>query len=427
MCNNLDSRQWPVLNRVFESYLRRDNSSGPDWARRYSGSTQNELANLVLQEKSFADVLTLKENQTLIDNVIDLKGEVLFSMLQATAGNARFREYIIGVLKENRYKNLELTDLDKELQAEFGVGLSQYMNKWYNETDLPRYLINTPVAEKVLAGNREMIRVRFKVSNLGTAEGVIKTTLRLEESMDKLLFLEPGQTKEAFYLSVEEPSGIQFNTLASGNLPNQIEYVFEQINKSTITNAREQQVEVAEPIAIINNGREIIVDNENPDFEFSQFEEMSRLRKWLQPPEEEDFKYKGTKVWRPPLNWTATTDDTFFGEFVRSAFYIKAGDGSKEAKWKIPISVPGRYDVFYHVHKDESFEWWRDQKGSYHFTIPHENGTDQPTIELNKQSPGGWTSLGDYEFAADTITISLSNETRLRAVFADAVKLVRMD
>ncbi|MEO1259812.1 MAG: hypothetical protein AAFZ15_13550 [Bacteroidota bacterium] len=427
LCNNLDSKQWPVLNRVFESYLRNDNSSGPDWARRYSGSTQNELANMVLQEKSFSEILTLKENQALIDNVIDLKGEMLFSMLQAKAGTSRFREFIVELLEANRFENLELTALDAQLQSEFGVSLSQYIAKWFNETDLPRYLIATPVAEKVVAGNREMTRVRFKVSNLGTAEGVIRSTLRTEEPLNKLLYLEPGETKETFYLSVEEPSGIQVNTLASGNLPNQVEYVFDQINKTSITNAREEQLALDRPITIVDNGREIIVDNENADFEFSHFEEMSRLRKWLRPAEEEDFKYKGTKVWRPPLNWTATTDDEFFGEFVRSAFYIKAGDGTKEAKWKIPITEPGRYDVFYHVFKDESFNWWRDQKGSYHFKIPHENGQDEPTIELSQQTPSGWTSLGDYEFAADTITISLTNETKLRAVFADAVKLVRMD
>ena len=427
MCNNLDSREWPVLNRVVESYLRSDNNTEPEWTRRYSGSTQNELANMVLQEKPFSEILTLKENQSLIDNVIDLKGEMLFSMLQAKAGSVKFREDMVELLEKNRFKNLELSDLDQQLQAGFGVGIAQYMPKWFNETDLPRYLISPPVAEKVLAGNREMTRVRFKVSNLGTAEGVVKSTLRTEEPLDKLLYLEPGETKEAFYLSVEEPSGIQLNTLASGNLPNQVEYVFEQINKTSVANAREQLVTLEQPITIIDNGLEIIVDNENSDFDFSHFEEMSRLRKWLRPVEGEDFKYKGTRVWRPPLNWTATTDDEFFGEFVRSAFYIKAGDGSKEAKWKIPVPEAGHYDVFYHVFKDESFNWWSDQKGSYHFKIPHQNGAHEPTIELSKQTPGGWTLLGNYEFAEDTVTVSLTNETKLRAVFADAVKLVRVD
>lgn len=426
LCNNLEAARWPVLNRVVESYLRNEIDAGPDWVRRSSGSTQDELANMVLQEKSFAQILNLTENRELIDNVIELKGEMLFSIIQAQTGVDRFRESITAYLQENRFRNLPFGEFQTHVRAEFGVDLSEYMEKWFNETDLPRYLISTPVAEKVLAGNREMIRVRFKVTNEGTAGGVIKSTLRPGEPVYKLLYLEPGQTKEAYYLSVSEPSGILFNTLASGNLPNEIEYNFERIDKTSVVNARETQEVVGQPVFVVNE-REIVVDNESPAFEFSHYEEVSRLRKWLKPAAEDDFKYKGARVWRPPFNWTATTDSRFFGEFVRSAYYIKAGDGSKEAKWKIPVAEPGRYEVFYHVYKDDSFGWNRNQQGSYQFTIPHQNGVDRPTIELNQNSPAGWTSLGDYVFAADTITIRLSNESRLRAIFADAVKLVRMD
>lgn len=424
--NNLDSREWPVLNRVLESYLRNENNEGADWARRSSGSTQNELANMLLQEKSFAQVLTLSENRALIDNVIELKGETLFSLIQAKTETDRFREFITGLVQETRFRNFKFEDFAARLRSRYGMDLSHYMTSWFNETDMPRYLIGTPVAEKVLAGNREMTRIRFTVSNLGAAEGVLKTTLRPEETTERLLYLEAGQTKEAAFLSVSEPTGIHFNTLTSGNLPSQIEYSFENINETAVTNARERQ-EVLERPVVFDNGREIIVDNESEAFEFSRYEEVSRLRRWLKPRADEDFKYQGTRVWRPPLNWTATTDDRFFGEFIRSAFYIKSGDGSKAAKWKIPVPEAGRYQVFYHVYKDDSFNWDRDQRGSYQFIIPHKNGTDRPTIELSQQTPGGWTSLGDYAFSSDTITISLSNESRLRAVFADAVKLVRMD
>lgn len=426
MCNNLDSEHWPVLNRVFESYLRGTEGEEPEWVRRNSGSTQNELANMVLQEKTFAEILTLKENRELIDNVIELKGETLFSLIQAKANTDQFRSFIGELLEETRFQNLPFEDFNEKLQKEFGVDLSDHMEKWFNEIQLSRYRIGTPIAEKVLAGNQEMIRVRFSVTNDGDAEGVIKATLTPGENTEKLLYLEPGQTKEAFYLTVKEPTGIHFNTLSSGNLPNQIEYNFEQIGKSSAKNVKEGELIIEDPLVLVNTG-EIIVDNENSTFEFNHYEEVSRLRKWLKPKEGDDFKYKGTRVWRAPLNWTATTNDEFFGEFVRSAFYIKAGDGSKEAKWNIPIVEPGRYDVYYHVYKDQSFRWNRNQRGSYQFSIPHQNGTDHPTIELNRDSPSGWTALGDYTFSADTITISLSNETKLRAVFADAIKLVKMD
>ena len=52
------------------------------------------------------------------------------------------------------------------------------------------------------------------MTNDGVAEGVIKTTLTPGENIEKLLYLEPGQTKEAYYLTVKEPTGIHFNTLS---------------------------------------------------------------------------------------------------------------------------------------------------------------------------------------------------------------------
>lgn len=426
MSNNLDSEHWAVLNRVFESYLRGSQDEGPDWARRSSGSTQNELANMVLQEKTFAEILNLRENQELIDNVIELKGETLFSMIQAKANTDHFRVFIGELLEETRFQNLPFEVFNERLRKEFGVDLSDHMDKWFNEIQLSRYRISTPIAEKVLAGTKEMIRVSFKVTNDGASEGVIKTILTPGENNEKLLYLDAGQTKQAYYLTAKEPTGIHFNTLSSGNLPNQIEYNFEHIGKNATKNAIEGESIIEDDLVFVNSG-EIIVDNENSDFEFTHFEEVSRLRKWIRPKEEEDFKYKGTRVWRPPLNWTATTNDEFYGAFIRSAFYIKAGDGSKLAKWNIPISEPGRYEVYYHIYKDDNFRWNQDLKGSYQFSIPHLNGTDRPTIELNNNSPAGWTALGDYSFSSDTITITLSNESKLRAIFADAIKLVKMD
>jgi hypothetical protein len=381
---------------------------------------------MVLQEKSFAEVLTLDENGDLIDNVIELKGEVLFSMIQAQTEKDRFRGFITDLLAENRFRNLSFIAFKARIQEEFGVDLSPYMEKWFNQTTMPRFLIGTPFAEQVQSGSREMTRVRFRASNLGSAAGVIKASLFPGENDDKLLYLEPGQTKEVAYLSLSEPAGIRFNTLASGNLPNKIEYNFEKIDETTVTDAREKEEPVAQAISLKAEG-EIIVDNEDPAFEFSRFEEVSRLRKWLKPADPDGFKYQGTRVWRPPLNWTATTDDNFFGDFIRSAVYIKAGDGSKEAKWKVPVPEAGRYDVFYHVFKDDSFNWNRNMRGTYQFTIPHDNGTDRPTIELSRESREGWISLGDYVFPADTVTITLTNESRLQAIFADAVKLVRRE
>ena len=91
---------------------------------------------------------------------------MLFSMMQAKAKVDRFREFIIQLLDENRFQNLDFEDFETRLQSEFGIDISEHMEKWFNEIEMPRYLISTPIAEKVLAGNREMTRVRFLVNKL---------------------------------------------------------------------------------------------------------------------------------------------------------------------------------------------------------------------------------------------------------------------
>ena len=427
LCNNLDAEEWPVMNRVLESYLQPSGQNNQDWTRQNAGATQYEQANMVLQDKSFAEALLSIDKRDLIDNIIELKGDLLFSTVEANTEEGEFAGFLQKLLKEYRFRNLPFDVFVSRLQNEFGLDLGKRMPGWFRESELPRYLVQTPIAEKVLSGDQELVRIRYAMANEGAAEGVVKVSIRTEDALDKLLYLAPGQAKSVSYLLPEEPQEINFNLLVSGNLPNQLEYNFDQIPETKVINATAAEIILPGEFSFSDNNREIIVDNEHGGFAYSEYEEMSRLRKWLKPAQQDDFKYKGSIIWRPPLNWTPTTNDRLFGEFIRSAYYIKAGDGSKEAYWKVPLRGAGRYDVFYHVYKDVSFRWNRNQKGSYQFVIPHDSGTDRPTLELTRQIPDGWFRLGDYYFSSDTVTVTLTNESRLRAVFADAVKFVKID
>ena len=66
---------------------------------------------------------------------------------------------------------------------------------------------------------------------------------------------------------------------------------------------------------------------------------------WLDEVEETPFKYSGISWWRPPSQWTATTNDRYYGKYICSAFVIKSGDGSQTATWKVPVPEVGQYDL----------------------------------------------------------------------------------
>jgi hypothetical protein len=146
--------------------------------------------------------------------------------------------------------------------------------------------------------------------------------------------------------------------------------------------------------------------------------------------DDNSFVYRGISEWRPPLQWTLTTNDRYYGTHVRSAYAIKSGSGSQTATWKIPISAAGRYDLYYYMFRQENRGRGRDGGGrrgedaEYNFKVKY-NGDEEKAYINTRNIEDGWNLLGTYFFDSDTIEVVLTNEFKSRLVTADAVKAVR--
>jgi len=84
--------------------------------------------------------------------------------------------------------------------------------------------------------------------------------------------------------------------------------------------------------------------------------------------------------------------------------------------------------VYYHLYKSRNYRRGRgggDDKGEYHFTIYHDDGPEEVTLEYSS-AEDGWNHLGSYYFSPDTAKIELSNKSELSTINADAVKLVKL-
>jgi hypothetical protein len=56
--------------------------------------------------------------------------------------------------------------------------------------------------------------------------------------------------------------------------------------------------------------------------------------------------------------------------------------------------------------------------------VRYDNDEENAYIDLQR-SDEGWSILGTYFFPQDTVEVVLDNDTKLRTVTADAVKMVR--
>jgi len=228
------------------------------------------------------------------------------------------------------------------------------------------------------------------------------------------------------------------NTMTSKNIPMEIINTFRRVEENNRKRPFEGEIVVSDPVNL-KMPNEFIVDNEDPEFRVIQPESKGLFVRMFSGSEDEETRYSGFVRWRIPVNWTLTTNSSFYGRYVRSAYYARQGTGDRLAQWNVPISESGYYEVFFFMEQQGmgrgfgrgpgggpgSGEGERDQ-GQYQFIIHHDDGEETLTVNLN-DIPGGWNSLGSFYFSPDTARIELSNKGEGEMVIADAVKLIKED
>jgi hypothetical protein len=346
-------------------------------------------------------------------------------------------------LKSIKFKSTNIEDFNGRIQQQFGTNLLPYMEKWFSSKELPGYLIGGLKAVNVLDGDRLKTMVKFRITNTETTEGIVMAQFRLGEgggpgrgrfsggganmeTIDKLLHLEGLQTKEVSYLLDGTPRNITINTLASRNIPAELRLPLDNIEQDTKATPFEGEKILDTPVRLAEEG-EFICDDEDSTFRFSRSQDGSLLQRLLLSEEQNQERFVGFNTWRAPRTWRATTNSSFFGKFIRSAHYIRSGDGNKKVSWSIPIKGAGTYEVFSHLMKNDRRGPRRDNQeggGEYTYTIYHDGEKEEVVVDL-KTIDNGWNSLGSFYFSGDSARVELGNKSAAQVVVADAIKLVR--
>lgn len=150
--------------------------------RDMTGLSEDESANIALQDYSFEELLGSKDHEALVDNLIKLKGDVLFTMVQAKAGETEFGQFLRKKLEENQFRVITFDTLDHQIGKEFGVTITPFMDNWFKERKLPGYLISPVTAVNTKAGDQIRTMVTYSASNTSEVDGVIKLIFRMGDS-----------------------------------------------------------------------------------------------------------------------------------------------------------------------------------------------------------------------------------------------------
>lgn len=438
---NVFSSQWPVSNRLIELYLQ-DKTDDSNRIRQMNGISNNEKASLLMEQFPFKELLSNVEHRDLLDNITSLKASYLFAPAEYIIGSGEYRDSLRAVLERNTFANLRFENLLDTLGAIANVDLHAPIKDWNTPTNLPYYTLWTPVVTQITNRDKEVFVLKQQITNDSDYDGIVDVEVNFRGGRSAIrdprekrkVSIKAHETVNLISVWDEAPSNININTLISANLPATINLPITDIVRERNKPIDEERDFFIENIAYLTSG-EVIVDNEDSAlFVLSEPDVVGLLPQWLDRVDDNDFRYSGVSDWRPPLQWTLTTNDKYYGAHIRSACVVKSGNGNQTATWKIPVEDAGQYDLFYWVYKPDELRRRRGggrrggRNGSgdaeYHFKVKYDGHDDDAYIDL-QQSEEGWSELGTFFFSNDTVKVVLSNDTKLRSVTADAVKIVK--
>ncbi len=458
--NALRSDRFPLFNMALEAYIGQNTQNAMFQMLRGSiGLSATDKSNLALEKYSLGEILKNPDLKEIQKEALKAKGNYLFTLLQSKVHCDDFQAFLASILEKYRFSELDLEAFNQELLERAGVDFMPDIEKWAGAASLPGFLLTDIQAFKIIQDNRERVQVKFRVYNPFPAEGLLTVSFRIggggpggpgagmaarggpgggmgggmgfgAPGVEKIISIGGEQAKEVGIVLDGAPRMMTVNTMIARNLPSTLTHVFESFE----TNAKaepfdgEQLLDNPLPPEMMN---EIIVDNEDPGFRTEDKETLSLLKRifGLTPKEEE--KYAPLQFWRPPTKWRATAGTNFYGTYIRSACYIKAGEGDKKVSWTAMMKEAGQYDLFTYVYPMRRMGPPRREEGQgqnvqeqYHYFVHHADGVEEAVLEI-KNAENGWNFLGTYYLASDSVQVELTNQSPGRVVIADAVKWVR--
>ena len=426
---NIFSTEWSVSNRIVELYLQdREDNAGME--REINGISNNEKASLLMGKYSFKELLADIEHRDLLNNIISLRANRLFAEAEIATGVNTFRDTVYAVLSRHTFRNLQFETLLDRLGAVAHTDVRRNIEEWTHPTPLPVYNIGTPEVTKSVNRGQELFVLKIPLSNHSDYDGVVHLNIQVgarggafDPRANRKIALSARESKELVSAWEDEPREVTVNTMISGNLPATVTQPVRNIRQER-SSIPAKEGDFVVPASSFNLWGEVIVDNEDSLlFVLSKPAVVGLLPRWLDKVETSSFKYSGIR-WRGPVQWTATTNAGYYGKYIRSAYVIRGGNGSQTATWKVPVPAAGRYDVYYYIYKTGEIKNNRLPNAEYRFRVAYDNEVEDAAITLSRAEEG-WELLGTYYFGGDTVRITLTNESRLRLVTADAVRIVR--
>ncbi|MCK5135533.1 MAG: ABC transporter permease subunit [Bacteroidales bacterium] len=454
----ISSKEYPIFNSMMELYLKEGFEVSPRQGFT-GGITDNERANLALQERSMIDIFA-RWNTELTSSLINQTGSFIILALKNRVGMVDFDYFLYYYLEDHAFSEISFEQFAGDFRDEFDVEIEPYLDIINSGGNMATFLISTPEFIQTRDEIGDVFLVRFKITNTGAAKGMVDVTFRIMgqggfggggsgmSTEQRLYEVDEGTTREVQVVLYDQPRMMTVNTLISGNIPSSFNIFLRSASTEKGAGLTEYDRISETPVHFKYDG-EYIVDNEDDGFSHVSVSRESKLKQYIDSRKKLDneISYGSINPYWSPAKWTPVAHSAYYGENIRSALITRKGDGGNRARWATLLPEAGFYDVYVYIPVSAMYRRpsgrqhggegrgqgqgnrprgpeFADKGTDYHYTISSNEGTEEVVYILDNPEEG-WNRLGSFHFPADSAIIELSNRTGGNRVIADAVKWVR--
>ncbi|MCD7962441.1 MAG: hypothetical protein LUF90_02575 [Rikenellaceae bacterium] len=224
---NIYSTEWTFVNRLIEAYLQiagEQNMFRNSWLRNYAGLTFEEKVNIVIQDKSFVELLSDQNYLSLVQSLVRLNVLELLASVEVVYGLEETREYVFDYVKNRPFVNISFEEFLDSLNVLSGVDFEPIMSGWDKPKSLPSYNFSLPTVTKIDYRGDQLYQLEIIAANLSDVEGIVtfqipsmrsQSTMTGDQAARWNVKLGPGETKRIIRQWPESPRTLDVNTLMS--------------------------------------------------------------------------------------------------------------------------------------------------------------------------------------------------------------------
>ena len=388
---------------------------------------ENILVRNALLKQTLHEILVTPDKNNTVYEVLRSKSDVLFKTMEGKIKGDNFEKFLFDFLEKNKFKTVTVDDFLKALKKNSGFDFTTYLYQWYNERQFPKFEVYDAKRIRFIGKEKIMYNFIFKIYNSGSTDGTIQAWIGGQyDNVHRTFHLEANQAKEIGLIAdlPERYKTIGFETYNALN----DKYLHISTGKLKYSQNEkpfdgERIVEIPQKLI---NPKVIIVDNLDQGFAVLTQPRKCFIMKLLNKSGPEDEEIEKFSFRRPPGRWRAGFAGYFYGESEKTAHYIKSGKGEQKVRWKAELPENGTYDIYFYTPVYLQFRIPAPGEAKYavedfDFRVYHDEGVDEVALDLSK-AKSGWTYIGIYSLSQGTAKVELTDKSKGRVVYADAVK-----